>query len=214
MIYKYKDKYFKKYFCYGIDNKESVLERIIYESMKESHNIFGDLSSLYSVSNNIQLDKLKEFANKHYRQFYRFVIINDDPKNFEYKTENEDEIIEDVVNRKVNQFIESGKIKEHKIGYFFTRDFEWGFIQAEEAYKKGNLDFGWTCAIFDTLKRLEKLEKENPGLYQIKWLKAKMARAITRKPPIQEEIKKLLEFCSSKEEISNLKRFLQDRERN
>ena len=29
MIYKYKDKYFRKYFCYGIDNKESVLERII-----------------------------------------------------------------------------------------------------------------------------------------------------------------------------------------
>lgn len=213
MFYEYKDKYFRKYFCYGIDNKESVLERIIYESMKESHNIFGNLGNLYSVPNNIQLDKLKEFANKHYRQFYRFVIINDDPKNFDYKTENEDEVVEDIINSKIRTLIKNREIEEFEVGYFFTREAERKFVEAEDRYKKGDLNNGWTCAVFESLKRLEELEKETPGLYQVKWLKAKMARAITRQPPIQEEMSKLLEICNSKEEISNIKRFLQDRER-
>lgn len=213
MFYEYKDKYFRKYFCYGIEDKESVLERIIYEALTECHNAFGTLGNLYSVPNKMQLDKFKELSNIHYKQFYRFVIVNDDPKNFEYKTENEDEVVEDTINSKIRTLLKTKEIEEHEIGYFFTREAERKFVEAEDAYRKGNLDKGWTCAIFSSLKRLEKLEEETPGLYQIKWLKAKMARAITRKPPVQEEIKKLLEFCNSKEEISNLKRFLQDRDR-
>ena len=213
MIDKYKDKYFRKYFCYGIEDKESVLERIIYESMKESHNIFGSLGNLYSVPNKIQLDKLKEFASMHYKQFYRFVILNDDPKNFEYQTENEDEIVEDIINKKIREFIKNNQLEEYEVGYFFSAEFEKNFIEAEYQYRKGNLNRGWTCAIFDSLKRLERLEKERPDLYKLKWIKAKMARAITRKSPMQEEMSRLLEFCNSEKEISNIERFLKDEER-
>ena len=57
MIYLYRKKYFKEYFHHGIENKEKVLEYIIYRALKKSHDNLGSLIDLYEIPNEKQLEE-------------------------------------------------------------------------------------------------------------------------------------------------------------
>lgn len=206
MIYLYRKKYFKEYFHHGIENKEKVLEYIIYRALKKSHDNLGSLIDLYEIPNEKQLEEWIKESKKTYKQFHRFIVIPDNPENLTYKLDDENEEISKAVNNKIQDFIAQDSVKEYKAGYFFTRE-------KEGEYEYDNQQTGWTQIIYEFLEELEKLENKNQDLYSLKWLKVRIIRAINREPLNKEELKKLIEICQANEkEITNLKRILEGQE--
>ena len=206
MIYLYRKKYFKEYFHHGIENKEKVLEYIIYRALKKSHDNLGSLIDLYEIPNEKQLEEWIKKTKKTYKQFHRFIVIPDNPENLTYKLDDENEEISKAVNNKIQDFIAQDSVKEYKAGYFFTRE-------KEGEYEYDNQQTGWTQIIYEFLEELEKLENKNQDLYSLKWLKVRIIRAINREPLNKEELKNLIEICQANEkEITNLKRILEGQE--
>ena len=206
MIYLYRKKYFKEYFHHGIENKEKVLEYIIYRALKKSHDNIGSLGDLYKTPNKEHLEEWIKESKKTYKQFYRFIVIPDNPENLTYKLDDENEEISKAVNNKIQDFIAQDSVKEYKAGYFFTRE-------KEGEYEYDNQQTGWTQIIYEFLEELEKLENKNQDLYSLKWLKVRIIRAINREPLNKEELKNLIEICRANEkEITNLKRILEGQE--
>lgn len=206
MICQCKDKYFKEFFYYGIEDKQKIFEYIIYRALQDSHKKLGGLKELFSTPNEEHLRIFIETSRNKYKQFHRFINLPDNAENFTYKTENENEEITEKVSNKVNDLIQKGNIIEYKAGYFFTRE-------KEGEYEYDNQQTGWTQIIYEFLEELEKLENKNQDLYSLKWLKVRIIRAINREPLNKEELKNLIEICQANEkEITNLKRILEGQE--
>ena len=213
MIYLYRKKYFKEYFHHGIENKEKVLEYIIYRALKKSHDNLGSLIDLYEIPNEKQLEEWIKESKKTYKQFHRFIVIPDNPENLTYKLDDENEEISKIVNNKIKDLIVQDNVKEYKVGYLFTREKEGEFINEEREYGFSNQQVGWPCIIYEFLEELEQLENKNQDLYNLKWIKVRIIRAINREPLNKEELRDLLEICQANEkEITNLKRILEGQE--
>ena len=213
MIYLYRKKYFKEYFHHGIENKEKVLEYIIYRALKKSHDNLGSLIDLYEIPNEKQLEEWIKESKRTYKQFHRFIVIPDNPENLTYKLDDENEEISKIVNNKIKDLIVQDNVKEYKVGYLFTREKEGEFINEEREYGFSNQQVGWPCIIYEFLEELEQLENKNQDLYNLKWIKVRIIRAINREPLNKEELRDLLEICQANEkEITNLKRILEGQE--
>ena len=152
MIYKYKDKYFKEYFHYGIIDKEKVLEYIIYRALKQSHINLSKEGNLYKIPNEKHLQEWIKLSENKYKQFYRFISLPDDPQNTSYKTDNEKEEISKTVYNKIQAFIATEDVTENKVGYFFSGEKEKEFIKEETGYGSGNQSIGWPCIIYEFLE--------------------------------------------------------------
>ena len=210
MICQCKDKYFKEFFYYGIEDKQKIFEYIIYRALQDSHKKLGGLKELFSTPNEEHLRIFIETSRNKYKQFHRFINLPDNAENFTYKTENENEEITEKVSNKVNDLIQKGNIIEYKAGYFFTREKEGEFINEENEYRYNNKHIGWPCIIYKFLEELDQLENKNKELYDLKWLQVRIMRAINRTPPNKEELQKLMEICQANEkEIVKFKRMLE-----
>ena len=203
MIHLYRKKYFKEYFHYGIENKEKVLEYIIYKALQKSHDNLGSLGDLYKTPNEKHLEEWIKESENAYKQFYRFIVLPDNPENLTYELDDKNEEISKTVNNKIKDLIAQDNVKEYKAGYFFTRE-------KEGEYEYDNQQTGWTGIIYEFLEELQKLETKDKDLYGLKWLKVRIIRAINREPLNKEELRNLIEICQANEkEINNLKRMLE-----
>lgn len=210
MIQQYKNRYFKEYFHHGIEDKEKVLEYIIYRALKKSHQNLSRQGNLYEIPNEEHLKEWIKLSEDKYTQFYRFVNLADNPQNISYKTDNENEEVSKIVNNKIQNFIMQENVREYKAGYYFSREKEGEFINEEREYGFSNQQVGWPCIIYEFLEELEQLENKNQDLYNLKWIKVRIIRAINREPLNKEELRNLLEICQANEnEITNLKRMLE-----
>lgn len=210
MFYKEKEKNFKEYFYYGIENKEEVFDYIMYRAFKEFHDSVGNVSGLYKLSHEEQMNQILGIAKKYYKQFYRFVIANDDPTNKEYKTENENDILTEKARNKFQEGLQKHEIEEYNIGYFLNGDKERSLIEIEKESKCGNKSVGWADIVYTFLKELAELEQRDIEKYKIEWFKVRMARAINRKEPNREEINYLLGECKTEIEKKNIDRDFRD----
>lgn len=202
MIYQYQEKYFRRFFYYGIDDKYKVIEYIIYRAIQKVHDSYGTLNELYKSANKKnhnkkQMKKILKEAIKYYKHFYRFVELNDNPLITTYKSKDEEKNTMKTLGKEINSMINDGELEKNRLGYFFTRNKEDGtFVSIEKEAKLENLDIGWQYIVFEFLQKLEKTQQENPELYDLEWLKVKMARAITRRPPHDEELKTMLDISN------------------
>ena len=47
MLHQKQEKYFRRFFYYGIDDKYKVIEYIIYRAIQKVHDSYGNLNELY-----------------------------------------------------------------------------------------------------------------------------------------------------------------------
>lgn len=77
-----KNKAYERFFLHGIENKEDVIEGIIYYSLVEVY-ANHEKENLYELSKEKLMKELIEKAVPKYVQFYRFIVMNDSfTKNF------------------------------------------------------------------------------------------------------------------------------------
>ena len=210
MVNQYNGRQFSEYFYYGIEDKQKVIDYIIYASLEKSHRNLSEHGDLYEIPNEEHMKDWIRLSKPEYKQFYRFIVLADNPKNTSYKADDEEEKnIYKAINSRIQYHIKNGNINEFKAGFYFSRGIEQEFIQSER-YNYYCDSRGWICVIYKFLEELNELEKENKDLYELKWLKVRIIRAINRNPLDKEELKKLLETCQASEaEIKKLRTIIE-----
>jgi hypothetical protein len=174
------NKRFKKFFFYGIDNKRKIKEGILcFSSSKVYYRHSKDNWYTYP---NAQFEKeIIQEANIKYRQFYRFVTLNDSVNNF-VMNENMDSLAEELA-EELQLLKKEKKVIDTEAGVFFKREVEeelrGGQIEEHHGIKVKSED-SWVKQIYDLLENLETLEKEDDEKYYEYWLLAKYARNVHR----------------------------------
>lgn len=181
-------KILEEYFYYGIDNIPELLEGIVFCSTRDMHNMYPNLSEQYKTPNDIQLSQIKEIAYKYGIQYHRFIELNQIPsKLIDYKTENELEIVKKEINTTIENVIKNKKLKEYKVGYYFSAEEESKF----SSIYQGNYQIRkfWTTEIAEQLKQLSIQESQNPIEYYKTWIDVRLKTAESRKQKSDSEIK-------------------------
>jgi len=226
-----KDKTYERFFFFGIVDKEAVKEGIIYYTSQKNYDILSN-EDWYKIPNNKLLEQIVNESLPKYRQFYRFVILNDCYKSCEFDVDNnklrqniEQEIDIWLNNKRKIEIEENGEKKEKefdrmistKAGIFFTRG-EVEFLNLNQRpYKYGWREPGeiaWTRQIYDILGRLENIESTNIVQYYDYWIHTKLQRVINREHPDLSEIeyvKKACEQFEKRKQAIEMKRINQQR---
>lgn len=208
MIVNDKSRYYKTFFYSGLngpDDESNVLDYILYQSTNEMHDVYGRLEKLYSSSNEEQKQRIHSIASEYYRQYHRFIIVNNDPEKYTYKDEEENLIVKTKIDDKLTLWIKNGNLKFSAAGVFVSGSKEDDFLKIKNLSREEN-DEGWVDVVFRLLRDLKKLEQVNPEKYKMKWLETKLARAFNRKNETEianteDLIKKFKENQSNREEI-------------
>ncbi len=176
------NKEFKKHLFYGIENKKEVKETILcfsFSNVYEKHS--GE--DWYSIPNEQFENEIIQEANKIYKQFYRFVTLNDNSNNYTMEVnleELEKELIEEI-----QQLKKDRKVIETEAGTFFTKkralEIKGGQYYIGHGIEAITVKEGWAKPFYEILKKLDELEKEDVNKYCEYWLLTKYARAINRK---------------------------------
>lgn len=173
------DETYKRFFFNGIDNIDEVKEGIIYFVSKKVYNDHKD-ENWYELSNNVILEEIKEEAIEKYRQFYRFVTLNDKDKDFQFDVDIEQLSVE--IQNTIDYLMSTNKMISTKAGVFITRE-EAERLDSKPYYVYGEGmkgEEGWTKQIYKILGYLEDLEKSDMLKYYGYWLDTKMYRAYNR----------------------------------
>ncbi len=167
---------FERFFCHGIENKREVREGILYFSLNKVYDGYGN-QMCYEVPNaQIEREMLKK-ASKCYRQFYKFVTLNDVPNN--NQKVNIDACVKKELQEQLQLLRKEKTVLDTKAGIFFAR---WKEMQLEginDNWEK--IGDNWTEQIYEILEILQEMETKDPTQYQKFLLTAKLARAIDRK---------------------------------
>lgn len=115
-----KNKY-KQYFFYGIDNKEEAIEGIIYFTYFED--VFEKNLELQAKTNGEklltgkeELEHLIERSTQIYKQFYRFIELNEKPNIYNFYKATDEEIIRRKIEEKVEYLQQTREnISEYEI---------------------------------------------------------------------------------------------------
>lgn len=215
---------FERFFFYGIKEKREVREGILLFSSKKVYARHTG-ENWHEIPNKQFESEIIQEAIGPYRQFCRFVILNDKPEIIDQVVcltsmdinddipnefilrpaikvkdipgatnirliEGDDEDILDVNTEDLEQQLEQeiqrlkaeGKLIESKAGVFFERKTEEKLKGGSKyVYGKGLVgEDGWTKQIYDILKKLEVIEKQNEVEYQDYLLLTKLARTVNR----------------------------------
>lgn len=169
---------FKRFFFYGIENKRELREGFIYISYKQIHEkYFQDWNQMSSQ----QIEtEIIQGAMKRYRQFYRFVTLNDESNSFQFDVDMQK--IKEELEEEMQLLKAEERVIETKAGTFLIRERE-NLLEGGPYYIYGKGlegENGWTRQIYDILGELEEIEKEDSTEYQEYWLLTKLARAVNR----------------------------------
>lgn len=206
------DKTYERFFFSGINDEEAVKEGIIYYA---SQKVYDRLSNKdwYKIPNTKLLEEIINEAFPKYKQFYRFVILNDLYKSCEFDIDNNqirqeiEQAIDFLLNNKRRiEIEENGEKKEivinrmisTKAGIFFSRE-EVEFLNFnQKPYKYGwnaQGEVAWTRQIYDILERLGNIESTDKFQYYYYWVHTKLQRVINKEPPDESEIAYVKKIC-------------------
>ena len=208
---KYKEfdeKKFDQYFLHGMENREKLLEGIMYYTNKDLNCKYVDShvdGKFLTKKENIE--ELKKRMMKNYEQLYRFVYILDgEDDRFDYRLlpeekEKVDQMVEDTIQRVKDKYM----LMFSGIGIFFQDK------PSKDIEEKGKKPFDpagykWTEEVYKVIQQLGFIEKADCYQYYERWLQAKIGR-------LQENNKESRQY--SEEKISELKevyeKFFDDR---
>lgn len=227
------DKAYKRFFFSGINDEEAVKEGIIYYA---SQKVYDRLSNKdwYKIPNTKLLEGIINEAFPKYRQFYRFVILNNYYKSCEFDVDN-NQLIQDI-ERKISfllkskrkigrenqetgetEIIEIDRMISTKSGIFFSKEEVEFFNFNQKPYKYGwNIrgEYAWTRQIYDILEKLENIESTNLVQYYDYWIHTKLQRVINKESPDESEIayvKKACEEFETRKQAIEMKRMNKQR---
>lgn len=170
---------FKRFFFFGVDNKQELKEGILYFSANKVYERHR-FENWFDIPNE-QLEKeIIQEATPKYRQFYRFIRLND--KSNCLINDVNIEKVEEQVKRQMELLKQEKKVIDTKTGIFFVRERE-ELLKGGQRYIIGEGlkgEEGWTKQIYDILEKLDCMERENPEEYDVYLYIAKLARAINR----------------------------------
>ena len=186
---------FKKNFFYGIENKEEVKETILcfsFTKVYEKHS--GE--DWYSIPNKQFENEIIQEANKIYKQFYRFVTLNDESNNYTMEVNLEE--LEKELLEEIQQLKKDRKVIDTEAGVFFTKkralEIKGGQYYIGHGIEVKTVEESWAKQVYEILEKLNELEKEDVNKYCEYWLLTKYARAINRKDEHESvTVKKLYE---------------------
>lgn len=170
---------FKRFFFYGIENRRELKEGILYFSSNKVYKAHSH-QDWYAILNQQLESEIIQEASKKYRQFYRFVTLNDESNNFRFDVDMQK--IKGELEEEMRLLKQEGKVIETKAGTFFIRERE-NLLKGGPYYVYGEGlkgEASWTRQIYDILGELEEIEKEDKIEYQEYWLLTKLARSINR----------------------------------
>ena len=170
---------FKRFFFYGIENKRELREGILCFSSKKVYKKHYN-QDWYPIPNEQLESEIIQEAINRYRQFYRFVTLNDESNNFRLDVDIQK--VKEELEEEMRLLKAEKKVIETKAGTFFIRERE-NLLEGGPHYVYGESlkgEAGWTRQIYDILGELEEIEKENSIEYQEYWLLTKLARAVNR----------------------------------
>ena len=226
------NKYFEDYFFYGLENRETLIESMIYFSYKEYFERHS-LEDLHLNSIEQEKEEINNIATDLYTQYYRFIVLNDEPDKFVFKVDRNK--MKDIIEKVANEFWEKVDYIDTKSGRFIPRYPGDRFKESpiykfedrtesitkktigkneETVYYNAPVQIGnWTRQLVDILFCLDEIEKKDKIKYLEKWFQVKLARATNRNDPkeienikllinIFEEKKKKLERANEKEDFS------------
>jgi len=166
---------FKRFFFYGIENKREVREGILYFSLNKVYDKHVD-ENWYEIPN-MQIEKeMMQEAIQKYKQFYKFVTLNDVPNNrilIDIEKQVKQELEEQMRLLRKDQIV-----IDTKAGIFFIRDKEKQLAGIDNNWRKTGDN--WTEQIYEILERLQEIEIEDNRTYQKYLTLTKQARAINR----------------------------------
>lgn len=179
-------KKFKRFFFFGIENKREMIEGILYFSYQKVYQKHqsGEREWRETLKKQIENEILQE-AIGPYQQFYRFVILNDEPKTKDEimsQMSIEKEELKQQLEQEIQLLKAEKKILDTNAGLFFARERE-NLLDSKPYYIYGKGIQGeeaWTKQVYGILENLEKLEQQDKEEYQGYFWLAKLARAINR----------------------------------
>lgn len=203
---KYKElneKKFAQYFLHGMENREKLLEGIMYYTNKDLNCKYAD----FHVEGNFltkkeNIEELKKRMMRNYEQLYRFVYILDgEDDRFDYRLRPaEKEKINQMVEDTIQQVKDKYMLMFSGIGIFFQDK------PSEDLEKKGKKPFNpgehiWTGEVYKIIQQLGFIEKADCYQYYERWLQAKIGR-------LQENAEKSNQYAKNK--ISELEKICED----
>lgn len=194
----FNEKLFKRYFFYGLENRDVLLEGIIFYTNHDLNIKYLNISSeAEQPSIKEKFRNLIEKTSRNWEQIYKFVDLIKEPGNYKNEiTQEERERIKQQVFNKVKQLDERGIFQKFKRGIFCTKEFEYiyayqNYITSQEPPHK------WTQEVYKTVLQLNYLEENEPIEYYDKFLQAKLSRAKNREDYPREELRRLEEICEN-----------------
>lgn len=180
-MYKFDEKLFEKYFFYGLENRETLLEGIIFYTNR-------DLNLKYlNIRNEEEQPPIKEKlrnllkrTSKNWEQIYKFTDAVEQPERYDAEIrEEESQQIKELVFDKIRQLDEQKIFNKCKRGIFCDKKFEYKYAYIDPETKQGPGD-KWTQEVYDVILQLNYLEENEPIEYYDKFLQAKLSRAQER----------------------------------
>ena len=188
-------KYFQKYFFYGLENRDAVLEGIIQRVCRDLTNSYIRVETGDQIpSTEEKIEAVRKRTIEIYQQFYRFVnVIEEDDRRFDFRlSPSEEQTIKNRVNNKISALLKQERLLIFK-RTICLRDKEDEEVKEKQIplYKKG--EHIWTDEVYDVLTQLETMKKTDLREYYRNWLEAKFSRLEVSKGYSKEAVRKLRE---------------------
>lgn len=193
---------FQRFFFCGINDQEELKEGILYFSAKRVYKRHR-FENWYEIPNEQLEQEIIQEATPMYRQFYKFIRLNDKRNN--PITNVSLEQVEKQVKRQMQLLKKEKKVIDTKAGVFFVRDRE-KLLEGGRQYILGESltgEEGWTKQIYNILEKLDCMEKESQEEYDVYLYIAKLARAMKRNNEEAQRIRQ--DYEKAKEKLERKK---------
>ena len=213
----FNEKKFDQYFFHGIDNRQGLLEGIMFYTNRDvnKENVNLHLRRIFPTKEE-NLEKLRKKLQEKFTQLYRFIYMLDSVDNrFDYHLSPEEEKkVNQMVDEIIQQQIDDDKLMITSAGIFFQdrKNEEREEERKKQGKGKGYIDLGehiWTGEVYEVIQELESMEKLDKYQYYKRWVQAKIARLKEtnkhNKQYPEEKIKKLEEIYKSYERVFDMK---------
>ena len=175
---KFNQRNFEKYFFYGMENREVLLEGIIYYT---NRNLTIQYLKIIQTENLLpiekQLENLKRTAIMNCEQLYRFINLAE-KEDFHFTcrlNEEEKKVVQKKVIHKIKQLIDDNMFLFFARGIFYDDR-----IHGEDPASIDRVNriksYSWTKEVYQVLEQLNYMQKINPTEYYRKWVQAKLSR--------------------------------------
>lgn len=160
---------FKQYFFYGIDNREELLEGIIFFTNKELNlkylNMMDD-KKLPTLTE--KFENMLEASARNYEQIYKFIDLAPDPIRADVRlSEEERQKIRQIVKDKIEQLDQKEQFIKTRRGIF---------CKFEHKFSCSRNTKNWVNQIYKIVMGLNYLENNDYIEYYDKWLQVKVNR--------------------------------------